>query len=274
MSGGLTVTTGRKLAVTTGRKLAVTTGRKLAVTALRKLAATALASTLFACAPLVGAGSAQAATITPSLAPDQLGANGALTLTANFAEGSTTVPKPVRTAVLMLPAGLGLDVPSLRSCSAARLRARGPSGCPAQSQLGHGHALVESYAGSQLIAEHITLWVFLGPLHGFQPTVEVLGQGYTPLLKRIVLAGTVMPAHAPYGEELVMDIPPIATVPLEPDAAVATLTLTVGASRAPAGANTVVVPTTCPPGGFPFAAQFTYADGSTGSSLATALCPR
>jgi hypothetical protein len=240
------------------------------------LAATALVSTLIACVGLAGAGSARAATITPSLAPDSLGARGALTFTADFAEGSTTVPQPVRTAVLMLPAGLGLDVPSLRSCSPARLRARGPSGCPAQAELGRGHALVEAYAGSQLIAENISLWVFLGPLHGFQPTIEVLGQGYTPLVKRIVLAGTVMPAHAPYGEELVMDIPPISTVPLEPDASLATLTLTVGTSaRRPApNANTVVVPTSCPSGGFPFAAEFTYADGSTGSALATSLCPR
>jgi hypothetical protein len=249
---------------------------RLSLRGRRMLSATALASALVACAQLSGPGSAGAATITPSLAPDKLGARGALTLTADFAEGSSTVPQPVRTAVLMLPAGLGLDVPSLRSCGAARLRARGPSGCPAQSELGRGHALVEAYAGSQVITENIALWVFLGPLHGFQPTVEVLGQGSTPLVKRIVLAGTVMPAHAPYGEELVMDIPAISTVPLEPDASLASLTLTVGASatRPAPNANTVVVPASCPPGGFPFAAEFTYADGVTGSALATALCPR
>jgi hypothetical protein len=249
---------------------------RLTVPRARTLTATALASALVACAQAVGPTPARAATITATLAPDRLGARGALTFTADFAEGSTTVPPPVRTAVLMLPAGLGLDVPTLRSCNAARLRARGPSGCPAQSELGHGHALVVADAGSQLITESIALWVFLGPLHGFQPTIEVLGQGDTPLLKRIVLAGTVMPAHAPYGEELVMDIPPISTVALEPDASLASLTLTVGtsASRAEANANTVVVPTSCPPGGFPFAAEFTYADGSTGSALATDLCPR
>lgn len=225
------------------------------------------------------AGSAQAqtsATIEPAFTPDRLNAEGALTLTIDYSAGEAAVPSPVRRLVMMLPAGLGLNIPTLRSCSATRLLVRGASGCPAQSKLGGGHALIEADAGSQLITERITLSLFLGPLQGFQPTFEVLGQGHTPLLRRIVLRGTVIPGHSPYGEELMMSIPPIPTVPLEPDASVAELTLTVGASahRLAADANTIVVPPGCPVGGFPFAAETTYADGLTGSSLATAFCPR
>jgi hypothetical protein len=135
---------------------------------------------------------------------------------------------------------------------------------------------VEAHAGSQLIAENITLWVFLGPLQNLQPTSEVLGEGYTPLAERVVLTGTVLASHAPYGEELVLNIPQIPTLPLEPEASIITLALTVGTSkhRLTHEANTVVAPGRCPAGGFPFAAEFTYADGSTGSALATALCPR
>lgn len=239
-------------------------------------AALVLASTLVWLVGPVGPTPAKAATIAPSLIPDRLGARGALKLTIDYAESSADVPSPVRRAVVMLPAGLGLDVPSLRSCNAARLRAHGPNGCPAQSQIAVGHALVEAEAGSQLIEENIAMSVFLGPLHGFQPSFEVLGQGYTPLLKSIVLDGSVMSSHAPYGEELVMDIPPIPTVTLEPDASLVSLTLTVGTSvHGPrASANTVVVPASCPAGGFPFATEFTQADGVTGSAQATAPCPR
>jgi hypothetical protein len=127
-----------------------------------------------------------------------------------------------------------------------------------------------------LIAEDINLGVFLGPLRNFQPTFEVLGEGSTPLQERVVLSGTVIPDHAPYGEELAMSLPPIPTLPLEPEASMATLTLTVGtrAHRLPRGANTVVVPGSCPAGGFPFAAELSYADGTAGSPLATAPCPR
>lgn len=233
-------------------------------------------------APLAGAvqtATAQAqtsATLTATLSPDRLSARGALTLEVQYAADGLGVPSPVRKAEIALPAGLGLHVPSLRSCSPSRLRARGAGGCPSQARLGAGHALVESTAGSQLITEEIQLSLFIGPLQSFQPTFEMLGQGYTPLEKRILIAGTVASSGAPYGEELVMSIPPIPTLPLEPEASLASLTLTVGTSadRLAEDANTVVVPSSCPAGGFPFAAEFTYADGSTGKAIATVPCPR
>jgi hypothetical protein len=241
------------------------------------VAVAAALSALLLCAPRgAGAQTQSTAAITASLSPDRLGAKGALTVTIQFTPDSSAVPAAARRSVLMLPAGLGLDIPSLRSCSASRVRARGASGCPAQSKIGSGHALVEAEAGSQLVSENIAVSVFLGPLQGFQPTFEVLGEGFTPLRERVVFAGTVSPATAPYGEELVMSIPPIPTLPLESDASLSALTLTVGTDtrRVPRAANTVVVPGNCPAGGFPFAAEFTYADGSTGRALTTALCPQ
>ncbi len=110
---------------------------------------------------------------------------------------------------------------------------------------------------------------------GFAPAFEILGQGYTPFDQRMVFTGTATPDRAPYGEDLVMSIPPIPTLPLEPDASIVTLSLTVGtrARRHLSDVNTIVVPGSCPLGGFPFAAEFTYADGSHGSTLAAALCP-
>ncbi len=237
----------------------------------------ALLAALAICAPPTALAQAQdSATITSSLVPDRLSAKGALTIAIHYSEGSSGVPSPVRRTVLRFPLGLGVEIPHLRSCSIARLRARGPSGCSAQSLLGHGHALAEAQAGSQLISEDISLWLFLGPFHNLQPSFEVLGQGYTPFDERVVLTGTVLPDNPPYGEDLVMSIPPIPTLPLEPDASIVTMSLTVGVSkpRHPRTANTVVVPSRCPHGGFPFAADFTYADGSTGNTLATAPCPR
>jgi hypothetical protein len=231
------------------------------------------------CAGPAGAAIAQASetseSITPSFSPDRLQAKGALTLTIRYAGGEFGVPSPVRKSLVKLPSGLGLDIPTLRSCSATRLRAHGPSGCPTQSKIGSGQARMEAHAGSQLVVENISLWIFLGPLHNFQPTFEVLGEGDMPLQKRVVLSGTVIPDHAPYGEELAMDILPIPTLPLEPDASISTLTLTVGTTmrRPTRDSNTVVVPGDCPEGGFPFAAESTYADGSTGGAVATARCP-
>jgi hypothetical protein len=245
------------------------------VTVPRRAATAAALALACACTATAPARAASDATISASFSPDRLGAEGALTLTFSYT-GEHGLPAPVRTSVVKLPAGLGLVIPNLRSCSAARLRAHGASGCPPQSRIGSGRALLEGEAGSQLVAESVELWIFLGPLHGFQPTFEVLGQGYTPIEERIVLSGTVIAAGAPYGEALAMGVPPIPTLPLEPDASLRKLTLTVGAraDRLARGANAVVVPHSCPVGGFPFATESTYVDGSASSAIATANCPQ
>jgi hypothetical protein len=219
---------------------------------------------------------ATVATFTPSLSPNRLGGKGALNLTIRYSGGESGIPSPVRRTVLRFPVGLGIEIPHLRSCAIARLRERGPSGCSSQSLLGRGDALAEAQAGSQLITEDISLWLYLGPFNNLQPSFEVLGQGLTPFDERVVLTGTVLPDSPPYGEDLVIATPSIPTVPLEPDASILTMSLTVGVSkpRNPSTANTIVEPASCPAGGFPFAVDFTYTDGSSGSAAEKVPCPR
>jgi hypothetical protein len=242
---------------------------------LAALLALALGAAPAPAAPAPATQSSTTATIAPKLSPDRLGAEGALNLTIRYGTDESGLPLPVRRSILRFPAGLGVEIPHLRSCSVARLRSGGPSACPAQSLLGHGHALAEAQAGSQIVSEGIALTLFVGPFHNLQPTFEILGQGYSPFEERVVLTGTVRPDNPPYGEDLVLSIPPIPTLPLEPDASIVSMSLTVGTAkpRRPVTVNTVVVPPSCPAGGFPFAAEFTYADGSTSSALAGAACP-
>jgi hypothetical protein len=215
------------------------------------------------------------ATIAASFQPDKLGASGALTVTIDLTRGVVGVPPPLRSSILRLPTGLGIEIPHLQSCEPVRLRLLGARGCPAQSRLGVGRALVRAPLGSQPLEESISLWVFLGPLHDLQPTFELLAQGYTPFDERVVLSGTVLPDGPPYGEDLVLSVPAIPTLPLEPAASIASMSLTIGSSRRSAReSNTAVEPSRCPSGGFPFAAELTYADGSTQDASATTPCPR
>lgn len=230
-----------------------------------------------ACSLLAGPARAQtSATIEPSFSPNRPGARAALAFTIRYAGGELGIPSPLRHAVLRFPAGLGLDIPHLRSCSTERLRDQGASGCPVQSRIGGGQALVESLPGSQPIVENVTLHAFLGPPQNLRPTFEIVAEGVTPIAVSVVLKGTMRLDRAPYGEQLVMSIPPIPTLPSEPDASIAMFSLTVGTSarRHMRNANAVVVPPRCPPGGFPFAAEFNYADGSSGGASALAPCPR
>jgi hypothetical protein len=217
---------------------------------------------------------ATSATLVPTLSPNRPGAKGALTLAIQYTGGEQGVPSPVHRSVLSLPAGLTLEVPSLRSCSAARLQAHGPKGCPPQSLIGRGHALAKALAGSNVIEEEVAMWAFIGPPRGNTPTLELLGEGSTPVPAQVVITGTIVSAHAPYGEQLVIPIPPVPSLPSVSETSLANLTLTIGAGgpHPPRSANTVVVPR-CPAGGWPFAATFTYADGSSDSTVAKQPCP-
>jgi hypothetical protein len=215
------------------------------------------------------------ASISPSFSPDRLGARTAATFTVRFAGGTNGVPLPVRRAVVQVPGGLSVELPNTRGCTQAQLQAHGPSGCPARSQIGSGHAVVEVHAGSQTIDEDATLWAFLGPLRNAQPTLEILGQGYTPLDERVVFPVSLQPDSAPYWGKLVAQIPAIPTVPLEPDASATFFSLTLGTSAPPRTPGTIAIfaPRRCPAGGFPWAAEFTYADGSTDTTTTTTPCP-
>jgi hypothetical protein len=219
---------------------------------------------------------ATSASIAPSLSPNQLGARAALTVTIGYRGGELGVPSPVVKAVVRLPSGMSLDVPSLHSCPAARLLASGAGGCPSRSQLGQGHALVETRTGSQTVTENVALRMFLGPPDNLNPTFNVLAQGSTPVDELLVFGGSVRVARAPYGEQLMISIPPVPSLPMDSDVSLVSLTMTVGAKTQARSHNrtSVLVPRSCPKGGFPFAAEFTYLEGARGSALAKLPCPR
>jgi hypothetical protein len=230
---------------------------------------------LAACAILSASAHAEtSATVTAALSPNRLSSSGAVNITIGFSDPSESLPAPLRGATLRFPAGLTLDVPRLRSCSGPRLQALGANACPGASLLGRGRALVAEFIGQQLVTENVSLRLFLGPLRNLQPTVEVFGEGLSPFAEQVVLDGLVFADTAPYGERLVLTIPPIATVPQLQDASIPALSLTIGANgRERRTRATVHVPSHCRTGDFPLVGEFTYEDGSSYSVRATIPCP-
>jgi hypothetical protein len=228
---------------------------------------------LIGCAAPPAVAAATAASIHASLLPDRLGASTAFTLAARFSGGEEGVPAPVRAIVLRLPAGLGIDVGGVQTCPRARLQRGGAAACPAASLVGRGHATLEVRAGSETIPEQAVLSAFRGPNAGNRPTLEVLSQGSTPLDERTISTGVLQPGSPPYGSELTVSIPPIPTLMYEPNASVISFSLTVGNVRAKASAGTITVPRSCPAGGFPFAASFTFAEHSSATASASVPCP-
>jgi len=216
-------------------------------------------------------------TIHPSFLPDRLGASPAFTLALRLSGGAEAVPAPLSRMVVHLPAGLGIGLRGASTCSQARLRQRGAAGCTSSSLLGRGGAILAVHAGSQTIPEEATLWAFRGPSQGGRPTLEILGQGETPLDERTLSTAVLGPDSAPYGSKLIVSVPPVPTLVGEPNASFLSLSLTIGGAgrhpRAHAAAGTITVPRSCPPGGFPLAVDLTFTDQSTASAAAKVACP-
>lgn len=210
-----------------------------------------------------------------SLRPNRPRALATLRISLRYQDPQSSVPAPLRQTLVRLPEGLSVEVPRLRSCSPRALRDHGPKACPAASLLGGGHALAEVQAGSQTLSEQVTLTTVLGPLVGLQPTFDVYALGRTPFGQRELLSGTVVPDEPPYGEDMALTVPPISSLPLEPDVSIASLSLTIGpppGSRRRA-ANAVVVPAHCPRGGLPFAVHTVFADGTASTATTSIPCP-
>jgi hypothetical protein len=221
--------------------------------------------------------SSESARIAATLSPNRLGAAARLNVYIAYGQAESELTPPIRHALLRLPAALGIDIPSLRSCSAAHLRAHGARGCPPQSSIGSGQALTDALLGSQLLSEHVELSLFVGPLVNLEPTFEILAEALTPFRERVVIVGKVLPDDPPFGEDLSIALPPIRTLPLEPDASIVSLSLSIGprpGARRSRRSNAVLVPAHCPSGGFPFAIESAFADGGSSKTLTAAPCPR
>jgi hypothetical protein len=227
------------------------------------------------CAVAAPAAAQTSASIQPSLQPDRLGASTSFTLSFSFYGGEEGVPAPLSGIVVHLPAGLSVNLTGVESCAKNRLRRLGATGCPPGSLLGRGHALMKVHAGSQTLPEAVAISVFRGVNRGGAPTFEILGRGATPLDESTISSAILSPDLPPYGSKLTVSVPAIPTVMFEPDASFSSLSLTIGNVRSPRAhtAGGVRVPRTCPAGGFPFAADFTFADAGSASATAQLGCP-
>jgi hypothetical protein len=108
--------------------------------------------------------------------------------------------------------------------------------------------------------------------------------GSTPIAAALVFPGEFLSDSGPFGGRLEITIPPTLSTPGAPSVAVTSLQSSIGPEHLtyykrvhgkkvayrPAG---VEIPRRCPSGGFPFAADFSFQDGTTTRAKATVACP-
>jgi hypothetical protein len=237
-------------------------------------------------APVSAVAVSENATLDASFSPNRLGVPTTITFGFHLATSEGTAPPPLTAMDLEMPAGMNYTTTTLglAICQPAALAAKGLAGCPANSRLGYGSADVEVPFGTGAGHEVPEIQAVSGPSPKGNLTVLFYANGLFPVYAQLAFAGEVLPATGRFGSQLATTVPLITSVPGGPDVSVVSVTSTIGPShltyykhvhgrRVSFHPRGVAVPERCPHGGFPFAANFTFLDGSHTSAQTSVPCP-
>jgi hypothetical protein len=226
-----------------------------------------------------GASAAQLAKINARLTPEHLGGATTVSLGFQLPAHEGRAPAALSSMQLAYPPNLGLATSGLglASCSPSRLEAMGGEGCPPNSRMGYGSATVELPLKIETVTEHISLELFAGPSPDGYLHVLVYASGVFPVYAQVLLSGVLLRGR------LSITVPPIPSFPEAPYVAMTQMRLTLGGSLTyyervagrlvpyhPAG---VGLPSSCPSGGFPFAATFVFLGGGQARASTAVPCP-
>jgi hypothetical protein len=255
------------------------------VSRLSAIAATALAL-LCALAPTAARAVSERATLHASFTPDRLGADTTIAFAFHLSTTEGAAPPPLSSLDLRMPAGMNYTSTTLglAICQPAALLAKGLAGCPANSRLGYGSALVEVPFGVGAGHEIPEVQALAGPSPNGNLVVLFYANGLFPVSAQLAFSGEVLPDKGRYGSQLATTVPLVTSVPGGPDVSIVSVQTTIGPSHltyykhvhgrlVPFRPRGVAVPERCPHGGFPFAAQFTFQDASHTNAQTTVPCP-
>jgi len=226
------------------------------------------------------------ASLHASFSPDRLGAATTIAFGFHLATVEGAAPPPLIAMDLQMPAGMNYTTTTLglAICQPSALLDSGLAGCPPNSRLGYGSAIVEVPFGTGAGHEIPEIQAVSGPSPNGNLVVLFYVNGQTPVYAQLGFTGEVLPDSGAYGSRLAATVPLVTSVPGGPDVSVVSVQTTIGPSHltyykhvhgrlVPFTPRGVSVPERCPRGGFPFAAQFTFADGTSTSAQTAVPCP-
>lgn len=228
----------------------------------------------------------QSVKLSATLTPERLGQGTTIGFSFQIEAPSGEVPPPLTEVELRYPQNLGVATSGLglETCSVATVEAFGPRGCPLESVMGSGSAIAEIPVGPEIVHEYAPVTIFRAPDENGQIGLLLYANGLTPVDAQILLPSLLLPAPAPFGGRVQIAVPLVPSLPDSPDVAVVRLTTTLGplgityyekihgrtVAYHPRG---LLLPDSCPRGGFPFAAELGFVDGSTASARTSVPCP-
>jgi hypothetical protein len=245
-----------------------------------------LCGCLPACLP-TAAHAAQSVRLDATLTPERLGQETTIGFGFQVLAHGDRLPSPLTNVEMRYPAQLGIALSGLgfASCSQASLEAAGPQGCPPDSLMGYGTATAEIPIGPSLFSEIADVTIFRAPAQAGQIGLLFHVGAASPVSAELVFPGLLLSASPPFGGRIDISVPLVPSLPDGPNVAVMKLRMTVGPAKKifyyervhgktlryhPKG---VLLPNSCPAGGFPFAASFAFEDGSHAIATSNVPCP-
>ncbi len=232
------------------------------------------------------ADAAQSVRLDATLTPERLGHGTTIGFGFQIAAPANQVPPPLTSVEVLYSADLGISLSGLglATCTPSTLEALGAEGCPADSRMGYGTALAEIPIGPEIAHETAHLTLLRTRTQNGHLALLFYAEGAAPISTQILLPGLLLPAPAPFGGRININVPLVPSLPGAPDVAVVKLRSTIGpkhltyyehlhgrwVSYHPKG---ILLPDNCPHGGFPFSAILTFLDGSHTSAYTTVPCP-
>jgi hypothetical protein len=229
---------------------------------------------------------AESARLSATLTPEHLGQGTTIGFNLRILTAGGAIPSPLREVDLRYPQDLGIATSGLglATCSAATIEIVGPQGCPSESVMGIGSAVAEIPVGPEIVHETAPVTIFRAPDQHGQIAMVIYANGATPVDAQIPLPSLLLPASAPFGGRVHINVPLVPSLPDSPDVAVVRLTTTIGplgityyerergraVAYRPRGLQ---LPDSCPRGGFPFAAALSFVDGTRASVRTVVPCP-
>jgi hypothetical protein len=228
---------------------------------------------------------AETASLTAAFSPYRLGRSTTLKLGLKLGVAGVPdgLPPPVTKFDMRLPEKLELVGSSLglSVCQPAQLQAGGAEACPADARLGFGAAELEVPVGPVQIGESADLAAEMGPPVGEETGVLLFAEASTPVAAGLVFPGVLASGSS---QSLSTAVPLIPSLPGAADISLVSMSLSLGpegltyfetvhgrtVAYHPEG---VALPTKCPRGGFRFATQISFADGTTAVATTMVPCP-
>jgi hypothetical protein len=246
----------------------------LAISALAALGAFALPAT--ACA-------SQSVSLRASFSPYRLGGRTTIGFDFHIDSPLGQIPSAVTDIDVRYPQNVGIVLSGLgvAACTPALL---GETNCPTDSIMGGGSAFAELRFGEEIVTEHARLTIARAPNEEGHIALLFYAVGPSPVNTQILSPAQLVPAAPPFGGRLNIELPLVPSVPGAPDVAITQMHATIGPQgvtytkqlaelTVPYTPRGILLPPSCPRGGFPFAAEFTFADGTHQVARTTIPCP-